>query len=244
VVPSLSAPLVDGINAWDHSGGRPRSRPRWDLVQTETDWWGELAYGSELSLTYAELTARRLLEHLQTYGVDLTQVVLQTDSGSEFDGQAMHQTTHGFTHTVEQRFGAHHRRICGNANANADVESFHAHEETEFFDLESFTSPRDFWEKITTYQHYWNLGRPNSYKADRTPLHILQQANPRLPPEILLLAPANLDTLAPSQLGHDLPVLPARQSGNPSLGGGTFAATDSPRRNAQPPAGLRSDALG
>jgi transposase len=154
-----------------------------------------LAYGSEISVTYAELTVRRLLEHLQTYGIDLGQVVIQTDSGSEFDGQAMSKTDRGFTHTIEQVFGAHHRRVCGNANANADVESFHAHEETEFFDLETFASPRDFWDRITTYQHYWNLGRPNSYKGNRTPLQILQEANPRLPPEVLLLAPVHLDTL-------------------------------------------------
>jgi len=170
-----------------------------------------LAYGSEISLTYAQLTVRRLLEHLQTYGIDTREVVIQTDSGSEFDGQAMKKTDTGFTHTIEQIFGAHHRRICGNANANADVESFHAHEEPEFFNVETFRDPKDFWSKITTYQHYWNLARSNSYKADQTPLQILQKDNPRMPPEILLLAPIDLDTLAASQasqVGHDLPVAP------------------------------------
>jgi transposase len=168
-----------------------------------------LAYGREVSVTYAELTVRRLLEHLQAYGIDSKDVVIQTDSGSEFDGQAMHKTDRGFTHTIEQLFAAQHRHICGNPNANADVESFHAHEEPEFFDIETFDSADDFWTKITTYQHYWNLGRLNSYKGDRTPLQILQEAAPKLPPEILLLAPLNLDTFAESQLGHDVPVLPA-----------------------------------
>ena len=170
-----------------------------------------LAYGSELSVTYAELTIRRLLEHLGLYGIAGNDIVIQTDSGSEFDGQAMHKTDRGFTYTIEQLFAAHHRRICGNANANADVESFHAHEEPEFFDIETFTDIPDFWNKITTYQHYWNLGRPNSYKADRTPLQILQQAAPKLPPEILLLAPLDLDRLAEElrpRVGHDVPVLP------------------------------------
>ena len=167
-----------------------------------------LAYGSELSLTYAELTARRLLAHLKTHGIDLTEVIIQTDRGSEFDGQAVNKTHAGFTHTIEKVYGAHHRLLVkANPNANADVESFHAHEETEFFDIESFTSPRDFWEKITTYQNYWNLGRPNSYKDNQTPLEILSKADPNIPPQILLLPPANLDTLLTHSLGHHVPVL-------------------------------------
>src|SRR5262249_23769384 len=90
-----------------------------------------------------------------------------------------------------------------------DVESFHAHEEPEFFDIETFTDVHDFWKKITTYQHYWNLGRFNSYKGDRTHLQILQQAAPHLPPEILLLAPVDLDTLVKVQgVGNHVPVLP------------------------------------
>lgn len=169
-----------------------------------------LGFGSEVSVTYAELTARRLLEHLQAYGIDPKEVVIQTDSGSEFDGQALRKTDRGFTHTIEQSFGAEHRRICHNPNANADVESFHAHEEPEFFDIETFQDCQDFWRKITTYQHYWNLGRFNSYKGDRTPLQILQEANPKLPPEILLLSPVDLDTLIQTRgVGHHVPVLPA-----------------------------------
>jgi transposase len=167
-----------------------------------------LAYGNELSLTYAELTARRLLAHLKTHGIDLTDVVVQTDRGSEFDGQAVNKTETGFTHTIEKIFGAHHRLLVkANPNANADVESFHAHEETEFFDIESFIRPQDFWQKITTYQHYWNLGRPNSYKNDQTPLEILTDADPNIPAQVLLLPPADLDTLIEHQGGHHLPVL-------------------------------------
>ncbi len=174
-----------------------------------------LTYGSEVSVTYAELTVRRLLEHLADYGIDSQDIVIQTDSGSEFDGQAMHKTDRGFTYTIEQLFAALHRHIHGNPNANADVESFHAHEEPEFFDIETFTGSEDFWNKITTYQHYWNLARPNSYKDDQTPLQILQQAAPKLPPEILLLAPLNLDTFAEAQVGHDVPVLPVRSNVSP-----------------------------
>ena len=162
-----------------------------------------LAYGSEVSKTYAELTARRLLSHLGDFGIDLAEVVIQTDQGSEFDGQLVPDRDRGFTHAIEQQFKAHHRLIRkANPNANADVESFHAHEETEFFDIESFTGRQDFWDKVTTYQHYWNLARPNSYKNNQTPLDILKANDPTLSPSVLLLPPADLDTLILS-LGGD-----------------------------------------
>jgi hypothetical protein len=85
------------------------------------------------------------------------------------------------------------------------VESFHAHEETEFFDIEQFRRRKDFWEKITTYQHYWNFGRPNSYKADRTPWEILREAEPRAPASLLLLPPVDLEKLFKNQVDHHLP---------------------------------------
>jgi len=165
-----------------------------------------LTYGDEISATYAELTVRRFLLHLQQFGINLAEVVIQTDRGGEFGGNAV-TTDCGFSHTIENIFGAYHRLLLRyNPNANADVESFHAHEETEFFDVQSFQHPRDFWDKITSYQHYWNLARKNSYKNYQTPLEILTKADPHIPPQILLLHPINLDTLLPSQVGHHVPV--------------------------------------
>jgi hypothetical protein len=45
-------------------------------------------------------------------------------------------------------------------------------------------------------------------KARYAPLTHFQEANPRLPPEVLLLAPLDLDTLTLAAVGHDVPVLP------------------------------------
>ena len=170
-----------------------------------------VSYGSELSATYAELTVRRYLQHLHDSGIDTSAVVIQTDQGGEFQGQLMAPSDRGFTHTVETLFGATHRFIrTGNPNANADVESFHAHEETEFFDLESFRDRADFFAKVQTYQHYWNLARPNSYKKLQTPLDILKASNPNLSPQLLLLPPLDLDNLPFTPgVGHDVPVPPA-----------------------------------
>lgn len=170
-----------------------------------------LGYANSVSVTYAELMAKALLTHLASYGIDPKEIDIQTDRGTEFDGTAVKKMGRGYTHTIEKVFGAHHSLYRYNPNANADVESFHAHEETEFFDIESFTSLLDFWEKITTYQHYWNLARPNSYKFNRAPIQILKEADPNLSSKILLFGPLNLETLLDQSLRrvyHHVPVLP------------------------------------
>jgi len=164
-------------------------------------------FADDLSVTYAELTARRLLERLKRCGVDSSEVPIQTDRGAEFDGNALRKTDRGFTHTIEQRFGPHHHLLLRpNPNADADVGSFHAHEETEFFDIETFHSRRDFWEKTATYHHYRNLARPDSYKKNHTPLEILSEGAPRIPPSVLLLPPTDpaILPLTPGA-GHDVP---------------------------------------
>ena len=171
-----------------------------------------LTYGKEVTITYAELTARRLLTHLEKHGVDLREVIIQTDRGSEFDSQAMFKNDRGFTHTIEHDFGAHHRMLeRRNPNANADVESFHYHEELEFFDIEIFKDRRDFFEKVTTYQNYWNLARVNFYKWEKTPLEILAESDTTLPHRILWLPPIDLDILFRSRkspwVAHDVPDL-------------------------------------
>ena len=170
-----------------------------------------LGYADSVSVTYAELLARELLTHLASYGIDPREIDIQTDQGTEFDGTAVKKTGRGYTHTIEKEFGAHHTLYRYSPNANADVESFHAHEETEFFDIESFTSRPDFWEKITTYQHYWNLARPNSYKFNRAPVQILKEADPHLSSKILLFGPLDLQALLDRKLRrvyHHVPVLP------------------------------------
>lgn len=171
-----------------------------------------LTFADEIAVTYAELTIRRCLKHLERFGIDPSEIQVRTDRGSEFDGQVVARKPEGFTHTVEQVFGGHHHlNHPGHPNANADVESFHAHEETEFFDIEDYRNPLDFWEKIWTYQTYWNLGRPNGYKGWKTPLEILLEADSHLDPRVLLLDPIPLEALLAKQtsakVGHDVPVL-------------------------------------
>jgi transposase len=171
-----------------------------------------VSYGSELSVTYSEITIRRFLEHLSRHGIDVSKVTVQTDKGSEFDGQAVRKDDRGFTFAIEKLYNAHHRLLLkSNPNANADVESFHSREEPEFFDIECFSSRADFWQKIVTYQHYWNLARLNSYKGFKSPLDILNEADPSISPSVLLLPPVDLDTISANYpLGQHVPAHPVK----------------------------------
>lgn len=183
-----------------------------------------VSYAKRLSVTHAELCVRRFLLHLRAHRVPLNEVVIQTDRGSEFDGDALRKHDRGFTHTIEKLFGATHRQLKRtNPNANADVESFHNLIEVEFFDIEQFPSKAVFWEKVATYQNYFNLTRKNSYKAWRSPRDILRRAAPRKDPRIFLLPPVDLDTLLPpghspdasDQVGQHVPVYPDIRSRQP-----------------------------
>lgn len=175
-----------------------------------------LAFGSELAETYAELTVRRLLTHLRNHGINLSEVKIYTDNGSEFSGQREKITDRGFVYSIETDFKAkhiHNPPYC--PNANADVESFHSLEETEFFDIEKFSSERNFFDKITTYQHYFNLGRPNSYKRWKTPYELLVESGEKISPTIFLMEPVLLDKVLQTKIqhqirlgGHDVPPQP------------------------------------
>ncbi len=162
-----------------------------------------VTYADDLSVTYAALTARRLLEHLQECRVDLKEVSIQTDNGSEFDGGHLNKKVPGFIHLIEQQFNARHIFIPpGCKNANADVETVHATIETEFFDLEHFRSKTDFFKKITTYQHYYNLARKNRSRGNKSPLELLKEKAPYLPLKILNFPPIDLASLLPGGGNH------------------------------------------
>jgi len=162
-----------------------------------------LTYADEISKTYAILTAKRLLEHLKKHGVDLTEVVIQSDNGSEFDGGRLNGEAEGFIHAIEKCFKAHHVYIPpGCCNANADVESVHSTIEPEFFDIEKFRNRNDFFSKITTYQHYYNLARKNGSRGKKSPLTLLTEKAPKLDPRILILPPVDLCSLLPLGVNH------------------------------------------
>ena len=188
-----------------------------------------LAYSQELSKTYATLAADRFLAHLAAHGIDPHAVEIRTDLGSEFDGDTVHLRPDGFIGTIEQQWGARHEFNPPHCpNANADVETVHSTIEGEFFDAQAFRSRADFFAKITTYQFWYNVARKNSSRGWCSPLALLAQKAPKLPPSIFLLPPLALEHLLTPKGGHDVPGHPASQI--------TSLLISAPK-SLQPPAG-------
>lgn len=138
-----------------------------------------LGYSQSCNMTYSCLLINKFLTHLKDSGINPEEVIIQSDNGSEFSGQQTAVRDRGFSHTVEDIFKSHHNFIPpGCSNANADVESFHNLVENEFFDLESYVSREDFFQKVSTYQMYFNYLRKNSYKGYQSPLDIIKSRQP------------------------------------------------------------------
>ncbi len=168
-----------------------------------------LGFGDSCCQTYADRFSRRVVKHLNEHGIPSNEIDIQTDLGGEFGGQSLGSTDRGFTYTLETELKVHHSPIRKpNPNINADVESFHSLEEPEYFDIEHWNSKREFWEKTNTYQNYFNVARPNSYKDWKSPLDILEEEKFPNPLSALLLPPLDLATLDFPQGGHHVPVHP------------------------------------
>jgi len=168
-------------------------------------------YADELSKSYATFLAEQLSVHLAGHGVDLSTLTWQTDNGSEF---LENQDERGLPATV-RAWGSDHRYIPPKRYTwQSDVETVHRLVEDEFFDRESFTGPTDFWRKVTTYWHYFNLVRPNRGKEWHSPLQILQASAPALTGAVLNWRPLNLSKRhhlylpKPNHRGHDVPSFP------------------------------------
>jgi len=177
-----------------------------------------LAYASQRSAQASTRFAQRIQTHLQRCGVTLRDVTWQTDNGSEFIGELQPDGSRSHFPAAVTYFGSQHERIPPGAHTyQSDVETVHRLIEDEFFDLESFQSRADFLAKVSLYQLYFNLARPNSHKQGLTPWQIIHQLNPRLPLKVCLLPPVLLDYRLDAvrrddhptpQGGYDLPRLP------------------------------------
>jgi transposase len=168
-------------------------------------------YADELSKSYATFLAEQLSVHLAGHGVDLSKLTWQTDNGSEF---LENKEERGLPATV-RALGSDHRYIPPKRYTwQSDVETVHRLIEDEFFDLETFSGIPDFWAKITTYWHYFNLVRPNRGKEWQSPLQILQSQAPTMVGAVLNWQPLNLTKRhnaylpKPYNRGHDLPSFP------------------------------------
>ena len=155
-----------------------------------------LGFADEKALIYATLFAEYLNYRLQKGGADLSRTVRQTDNGSEYIGSWQSKEPSSYTKAVESVPGQIHLTIFPGAHRfQSDVETVHNLIEMEFYEIEKFKGRIDFLNKAYSYQLFFNLLRPNSYKENKTPWQIAKEKEPNLSIEVAKIQPVFLDDL-------------------------------------------------
>jgi hypothetical protein len=159
-----------------------------------------LGFSDERSLTNSELFAEYINEHLKKYGLIVESGIRQTDNGSEYIGSWSAKNPSAYTLAIESVKLIHGTIPPGAHRFQSDVETVHNLIETEFYEIELFTDRTDFMEKGCTYQLFFNLERPNTYKENKSPWQLAQEKRPDISKEALMLPPIDLDALLHKKL--------------------------------------------
>ncbi len=163
-----------------------------------------LGYAREQTAVNACTFIRIILQHLRDCGIQVHGIKCQTDNGHEFIGCNRQDGRRDGFGPMAEAFGAIHKRIPIKAwSYNSDVETVHRTIEDEFFDLEDFSSPRDFLQRVGSYQAWYNLLRPNMNKDNLAPWQIITKLQPNTNPQLVRLPPLMLDWLAPDYIERD-----------------------------------------
>lgn len=153
-------------------------------------------YANNLSLTHAELFAVYINHFLKKFKVLPKRPMRQTDNGSEYVGSWNAKKSSAYTRTIESVPGQWHNTIFPGAHRmQSDVETIHNLMEMEFYEIEQFKNRQDFFNKATSYQLFFNLHRPNSYKEHKTPWQLALEKKPDLDKGLLMVPPVDLDKL-------------------------------------------------
>ena len=176
-----------------------------------------LAFSAVNDSTYALLFADHLLAHFRRCGVNLAELIVQTDNGSEFGGNwNRRHSLPPLSKLVEQKWKCRQHRFNPphRSTYNSDVEAVHGIMEPEFYDLERFNGcVSAFLNQAWAYQLYFNCVRKNSAKQNQTPEQLRGARAPTILPAVFFLRPVLLSSLSQQQLptprqlllGHDVP---------------------------------------
>lgn len=171
--------------------GLPRYEHTARDVRTGGTWY---AYAHTNDTTNAGIFGSYLLAQLERYGLDTSEVMPQTDNGSEYIGNVKKKKGKSAFERVLEAFGSHHSRIPPGAKTwQSDVESFHWMVEDEFYDIEAYRNKTEFLAKAYAYQLYFNFRRKNRYKGGKTPVDILKESGSNISPQVFNLPPIVLD---------------------------------------------------
>ena len=154
-----------------------------------------LGFADERSLINAVLFAEYINEHLKKHGLIVENGIRQTDNGSEYIGSWSAKNPSAYTLAIESEKLIHGTIPPGAHRFQSDVETVHNLIETEFYEIETFTDRTEFMEKAHTYQLFFNLERPNTYKENKSPWQLAKEKRPEIVKEALILPPVDLDAL-------------------------------------------------
>jgi hypothetical protein len=155
-----------------------------------------LGFANNISLTHAQLFAVYINHFLKKFKALPENSMRQTDNGSEYIGAWNAKNPSAYTRSIESLPGQWHNTIFPGAHRmQSDVETIHNLMEMEFYEIEQFKSREDFLNKATTYQLFFNLHRPNSYKEHKSPLQLVKEKKPDLDQRLLMIPPVDLDKL-------------------------------------------------
>ena len=173
-----------------------------------------LGFAGERSLIHSELFADYVNEHLKKYDLIAQGGIRQTDNGSEYIGSWNAKEPSAYTKAIESVRLTHGTIPPGAHRFQSDVETVHNLIEAEFYEIENFTDRIDFMEKAATYQLFFNLERPNTYKENKSPWQLAREKHSDIPKEALMLPPVDLDALLSKKLdlvtqgGYDVSSVP------------------------------------
>ena len=156
-----------------------------------------LGFSDELSLTNATLFAEYINQYLTaSKALPNSGAYRQTDNGVEYCGSWNAKEPSAYTRAIESLPGQIHGTIFPGAHRmQADVETIHGLMETEFYEIETFCDRAEFMSKALTYQLFFNLERPNTYKENKSPWQLIQEKKPDLDKRLLMIPPVDLDAL-------------------------------------------------
>jgi hypothetical protein len=176
-----------------------------------------LGFAKEKTAINSCTFVRIICQHLKNCGVDMSKLRFQTDNGSEFIGCFRDDRTRDGFEKIVEGFGCNHKRIPPRAwSYNSDVETVHSTIELEFYDLENFENIKDFHQRVSSYQTWYNIVRENSNKGFKSPWQIIKQIEPQMDIELVKLPALMLDWLGPDYItrdelslrGYDVPCYP------------------------------------
>lgn len=173
-----------------------------------------LGFADERSLIHSTLFADYINEHLKKYGLIVENGIRQTDNGVEYCGSWSAKKSSAYTLAIESATLTHGTIPPGAHRFQSDVETVHNLIEIDFYEIETFASRDDFMQKAYTYQLFFNLQRPNTYKENKSPWQLALEKRPDLPKEALMLPPVDLDALLNKKLalltqgGYDVSSVP------------------------------------